>query len=56
MITLNSKGVAIRISDSEHYGMEAKQIINQHYRFCVKNNSPVYFQPIINRMYDLKIV
>ena len=43
MISYENKGIATRISDRNSYGMNPRQIINEHYKFAKKNDSPVYF-------------
>lgn len=43
MISHENKGIAIRLSDRNSYGMSPRQIINEHYKFTNKNTKPVYF-------------
>lgn len=43
MVNSKNKGIAIRVSDRNSYGMLPVDIINEHYIFTQNNNSPVYF-------------
>ncbi|MEJ8737986.1 hypothetical protein WKT02_11060 [Erysipelotrichaceae bacterium HCN-30851] len=43
MVTPNSYGIAIRISDRNEYGLSPKNIVNIHFTFSCDTKGPVYF-------------
>ena len=52
MVCRENKGIAIRLSDRNSYGMSPRQIINEHYKFTDENKKPVYFST--NNKQDLR--